>query len=151
MEIGFDGCPVGPLAGRRREGIKPCFVIIQILFRRFPYAFCFSLTVKPIFFLGFSSISSNCLIASNTILKFSSYFFSMDSIFFFNSSCVDSICRSLVNALMISILTPMALSLLSTLDSMATPCSVNAKGKYFECCPLFKVTICDLKGFSSVK
>ena len=37
----------------------------------------------------------------------------------------------------------------STLESMATPCSVNTKGRYFECCPLFKVTFCDLKDWYS--
>ena len=42
----------------------------------------------------------------------------------------------------------MACLLLNTLESMATPCSVNAKGEYFGRFPrpLFsKVTICDLK------
>ena len=36
---------------------------------------------------------------------------------------------------------------LSTAESIAIPCSVNAYGMYFRCCPcrLFKVTICDLK------
>ena len=40
-----------------------------------------------------------------------------------------------------------AVSLLSTAESIAIPCSVNAYGMYFRCCPclLFKVTICDLK------
>jgi hypothetical protein len=42
-------------------------------------------------------------------------------------------------------LTWIAFSLFNTLDNMATPCSVKADGKYFECSPLFKVTICDLK------
>ena len=56
-----------------------------------------------------------------------------------------SIWRSLVNARMIWMLTWMARLLFRTLDSMATPCSVNAKDKYLECWPLFKVTNCDLK------
>ena len=46
-------------------------------------------------------------------------------------------------------LTWIAQSLLRTLESIATHCSVKAKGIYFECCPLFKVTICDLKALSS--
>ncbi len=51
---------------------------------------------------------------------------------------------------MIWIFTWMALLLFKMLESIATPCSVNAQGKYFECCPLFKVTNCDLKAFSSL-
>jgi len=53
------------------------------------------------------------------------------------------------NARIIWILTWIALSLFSTLESMATPCSVKAIGGYFACCPLFKVTFCDLKARSS--
>jgi len=33
--------------------------------------------------------------------------------------------------------------------NIAAPCSVKAKGKYFECCPLFKVTNCDLQSSNS--
>ncbi len=44
----------------------------------------------------------------------------------------------------------MALELFKTLDNIATPCSVNAMGIYFECSPLFKVTNCDLKASFSV-
>ena len=38
----------------------------------------------------------------------------------------------------------MACILLNTLDSIATPCSVNAKGMYRKP-PQLEVTICDLK------
>jgi hypothetical protein len=48
---------------------------------------------------------------------------------------------------MISKLTCTALSLLRTLEIMATPCSVKAYGKYFRCWPRprIKVEKCDLK------
>jgi hypothetical protein len=48
----------------------------------------------------------------------------------------------------------MALSLFRTLDNIKTPCSVNAKGKYFKLDPLpfFKVTNCDLeKSYSTLE
>jgi len=44
--------------------------------------------------------------------------------------------------------TCIAVSLFNTLASIATPCSVKAKGKYLLCSPLFKFfkdAICDLK------
>ena len=48
---------------------------------------------------------------------------------------------------LIWMLTWMALSLLRTLDSIATPCSVKAIDKYLECFPFpSKVTNCDLRG-----
>ncbi len=45
---------------------------------------------------------------------------------------------------MILMLTAIACLLFSTLDNMATPCSVNAIGKYLSP-PQLEVTICDLK------
>mgnify|MGYP001823768846 CR=1 FL=1 len=65
---------------------------------------------------------------------------SLDAIIFLNWT----------KALMIAIFTSIARSLFSTDDNIATPCSVKAKGRYFECWPRFKVTFCDLKArFSS--
>jgi hypothetical protein len=48
---------------------------------------------------------------------------------------------------MIFLFISIAVSEFNTLLSMATPSSVNAKGKYFMLLPLplFKVTICDLE------
>jgi len=51
---------------------------------------------------------------------------------------------------MMAMLIVMARSEFKTDDSIATPCSVNANGKYFKCWPLFKVTICDLKESASL-
>ena len=56
-----------------------------------------------------------------------------------------SINRNRTNARMISIFTFTACGLRRTLDSIATPCSVKARGKYLECSPLFKVPIWYLK------
>jgi hypothetical protein len=55
------------------------------------------------------------------------------------------------DARMMAMLTWMARLLRRTLESMATPCSVKANGRYFRCCPRpsFKVTICDLKTSAS--
>ena len=52
---------------------------------------------------------------------------------------------------MIWTLTTMARGLRKTLESMATPCSVNAYGRYLRCDPrpLSKITICDLKDTAS--
>ena len=67
-----------------------------------------------------------------------------------SSLCVAIISRSRTNTRMMAMLTSMARSLLRTLDSIATPCSVNAKGKYLEYRPGSKITFCDLRDrFSS--
>jgi len=65
-------------------------------------------------------------IAWNTTLNFASYFLSRSLSFF--ASCVfdSSICRRRTNARMISMFTRTARGLLSTLDNIATPCSVKA-------------------------
>ena len=59
--------------------------------------------------------------------------------------------KNLTKARMISMFTPTARLLRSTLESMATPCSVKAWGRYFRCRPrpLSNVTICDLKAADS--
>ena len=48
-----------------------------------------------------------------------------------------------------AILTWIARSEFKIPDNIATPCSVKAKGRYFECSPLFKVAFCDLKDLYS--
>ena len=65
-----------------------------------------------------------------------------------SSLLVEIICRSRTNARMISIFTRIARGLFSTLESIATPCSVNAKGEYLRP-PQLEVTICDLKSATS--
>jgi len=65
-------------------------------------------------------------IASKTTLKVASYFFSRASSLGARSSCVTTIWRSFTKALMIAILTSIARLLRSTLESIATPCSVKA-------------------------
>jgi hypothetical protein len=49
--------------------------------------------------------------------------------------------RIWTNARMMAIFTSIAISEFNTEESIATPCSVKAKGKYFESCPRFKVAI----------
>jgi hypothetical protein len=54
-------------------------------------------------------------------------------------------------ARMIAMFTWMAFSLLRTLESIATPCSVKARGAYrLPPHPNLEVTICDLKIWASV-
>src|SRR5437667_6582643 len=79
---------------------------------------------------GFSGGFINSRMASNTTLNWASYLFSRASSFFARSACDDSSCRKRTNARMISMFTRTARSLFSTLDSMATPCSVKAYGRY---------------------
>ncbi len=77
----------------------------------------------------------------------SSYFDSISSIFRLRSSLVRSIVRSLVKARIICMFTWIALLLFRTLESIATPCSVNAIGGYLSpiLSPLLEVTNCDLQ------
>lgn len=83
---------------------------------------------KPICLrLGLGGFIS-CRIASNTTLNWRSYFRSSSSNFFARSALEDSIWRSRTNVRMISTLTEIARWLRSTLDSIATPCSVKAIG-----------------------
>ena len=51
------------------------------------------------------------------------------------SWCVETACRRRINALMISMFTWTARSLVRTEDSMAIPCSVKTYGAYFRCFP----------------
>jgi hypothetical protein len=67
-------------------------------------------------------------IASKTTLKFVSYFFSRASSLGRRSSCVTTIWRRFTKARMIAMLTLIARWLRSTLESIATPCSVKAYG-----------------------
>lgn len=55
------------------------------------------------------------------------------------SLCVARTCLSFTNALIMAIFTLMALSLFRTEDNIATPCSVNTWGIYFECFPFSKI------------
>jgi hypothetical protein len=93
----------------------------------------------------------SCLIAWKTARKWRSYFCSSASIRAASSAWAASIDRSRTKARMISTFTAMARGLLSTLDSMATPCSVNAYGRVRR--PPWprelEVTMCDLKSASS--
>ena len=57
---------------------------------------------------------------------------------------VSACSRSFVNTLIILIFTSIATSLFKMLDSMATPCSVNAFGS-FRLPPQLDVAICDFK------
>src|SRR6266480_6349810 len=83
--------------------------------------------------------------ASNTTLNCASYFFSNAADF--PASCVfdASIWRSRTKARMISMLTWIARRLLSTDESMAIPCSVNAYGAARLEPPQLEITICDFK------
>ena len=64
------------------------------------------------------------------------------------SFCRDIVSRSRTNARMMAILTAIARSLLRTLESIATPCSVNALT--LRACLMFEhVTICDMSRISS--
>ena len=51
------------------------------------------------------------------------------------SWCVETACRRRINALMISMFTWTARSLVRTEDSMTIPCSVKTYGAYFRCFP----------------
>lgn len=64
----------------------------------------------------------------------------------FSSSFVSSICLGRTKARMIAMLTSIACSLFNTLESIATPCSVNAYGRYRRPPrPMFEIANCDLK------
>ena len=91
----------------------------------------------------------SCRIASNTILNRRSYLSSSSSSRRESSTFEASIWRSLTKALMISMLTETARLLRSTLESMATPCSVNAVTR-LENFSLEDVTICDIPSISSL-
>ena len=84
-------------------------------------------------------------IASKTRRNCSSYLDSRSSRRRASSTCDASNARSLTNARMISMLTCMARLLRRTLESMATPCSVKAYGRYLMFWPRFKITDCDLE------
>lgn len=75
---------------------------------------------------------------------------SIAAILSFNSLYVNENCLKVTKALIIEIFTSIAFSLFRTLDSIAIPCSVNAKGIY-RTPPLFEVTICDLKLLNSIQ
>jgi hypothetical protein len=85
-----------------RESCRQSYFFAPLLVVSFPYGFGFSF-MYPIFGLGFSSSSNNCLIAWNTMRKFSSYRFSICSILRFSSSCVANILRSCVKVLTLDI------------------------------------------------
>jgi hypothetical protein len=83
-------------------------------------------------------------IASKTILNCLSYLRSSDASLRASSSWVARMRLSLTNIRMISMFTNVARLLLRTLESMATPCSVNAYGRVLRP-PQIDVTICDFK------
>ena len=63
-----------------------------------------------------------------------------------SSSFVSNICRKCTKARMMAMFTSIACSLFKTLESIATPCSVNACGRYRRPpCPELEVANCDLK------
>ena len=83
---------------------------------------------KPISLRPRAGVAINCRIASKTILNCLSYLLSSSSNRRESSTLDTSICRSFTNARMISMLTVIARLLRKTLESIATPCSVKAKG-----------------------
>jgi|GEM_PF-6027636 len=87
-------------------------------------------TTKPIGLFFGAGGAINFRIASNTPLNCASYFFSRSSSFLARSLCVVRSSLSLTNARMISMLTWAARLLLSTPDSIATPCSVKTLGSF---------------------
>jgi tetratricopeptide (TPR) repeat protein len=80
---------------------------------------------KPISLRSRAGFAINCRIASKTTLNCLSYLLSSSSSRRESSALDESICRSFTNARRISILTNIARSLFSTLESIATPCSVK--------------------------
>src|SRR5437588_11133640 len=96
-------------------------------------------------FLARSVGAINCLIAAKTVANFSSYFFSKLSILLARSALLSIRRRSWTNVRMIAMFTCTARELRRTLESIATPCSVKAKGRYLTFWPRFKVTFCDLE------
>src|SRR5262249_35507156 len=86
-------------------------------------------------------------------LNGASYFFSRLSTVRRNSAIEPAMPRNRTNARMISTLTSTARLLRNTLDSIATPCSVKANGRYFRWRPRprFKITNCDLKASCSAR
>ena len=87
--------------------------------------------------------------SSNTTLKYLSCvesFLMTAANLRLSSSFVSSICLSLTNARMMAMFTSIACSLLSTVDSIATPCSVKARGRWRRPpCPVLEVANCNLK------
>ena len=81
---------------------------------------------KPICLRPGSGGDISCRIASNTILNFRSYLLSSSSNRRDSSAFDASIRLSFTKARMISTFANTARSLLSTLESIATPCSVKA-------------------------
>src|SRR5437667_3874325 len=99
---------------------------------------------KPICFPGGAGGATSSLMAAKMSANCSSYFFSRASILRARSRFVSISRRSCTNVRMIAMLTATARALRRTLDSIATPCSVNATGsesarRYF----WYVVTICD--------
>jgi len=88
--------------------------------------------------------------ASKTTLNWTSYFRSSTASFRASSSLETTNPRSRTKARMMAILTRMARSLLRTEESIATPCSVNAKGRYRRPPQDLEVTICDLKIYAAM-
>lgn len=84
-------------------------------------------------------------IASKTTLNCASYLFSRACSFLARSAFVESILRSRTNARMISMLTSIARRLRRTIESIATPCSVKARGGYRRPPHELEVANCDLK------
>ena len=110
--------------------VHPVNPVKPFFFPFFPYPAGFSLKLNPIFFLGFSGGVIKARMASKTTLKLSSYFFSRAASLRARSLWEAIISLSLTKARMIWRLTSIARSLFSTDESMATHCSLKAKGKY---------------------
>jgi hypothetical protein len=110
---------------------------------------CYQRRLNPICLPDESGFSVSFFNSSNTTLKYLSCvesFLMTAANLRLSSSFVSSICRSRTKARMIAILTSIACSLFSTVDSIATHCSVKACGRYRRPPrPGFEVTICDLK------
>lgn len=83
---------------------------------------------NPIRSFGFSGGFMSSRMASKTTLNWVSYFLSRSLSLRARSLWEARICLRRTKVLMISTLTRMARSLFKTLESMATPCSVNAYG-----------------------
>src|ERR1700737_1268248 len=98
-----------------------------------PYSLIFA--VKPIPRRLGSGSFIRLRIAYNPPLNCRSYLFSNATSLCAKSWCVETACRRQINALMISMFTWTARSLVRTEDSMAIPCSVKTYGAYFRCFP----------------
>jgi len=96
--------------------------------RRTRYAGPPASTRKPMERRDFSGEAMSCRIASKTPLNCASYRFSSSSSRRARSRLVATSSRSRTKARMISMFTRAAGGLRSTLDSIATPCSVKALG-----------------------